>query len=325
MITLSTCADRNSHMDLKFGITAPATLWRKNLSDKQAMLHSIHNHGFDHVFLADHVSFRNGAGTDGFVGAAGLSQLHDELGVMISIYLLPLRHPLPVARQLATMQELAPERMIFGVGVGGEDRHEIEVCGVDPRTRGARTNESLEIIRRLLDGESVTYAGDHFQLQDAIIKPVVKPRIPIIVGGRSDAALTRAGRLGDGWVGVWCSQARYQRALNIIEEAAQASGRNNINWLHGYQPWVGVDSDQKRARAVVKDQMEAFYKVPFEKFERYTPYGTPAEVAEQLAGYAAAGCRMFNIKVCARHPDEEINRGGEVIGELQNMLNLKQA
>ena len=53
--------------------------------------------------------------------------------VMTSIYLLPLRHPLPVARQLSSMGKVAPGRFTFGVGVGGEDRHEVEICGVDPR------------------------------------------------------------------------------------------------------------------------------------------------------------------------------------------------
>ena len=67
-------------------------------------------------------SFRDGSGTDGFVEIAALSQLHAEISVMISIYLLPLRHPLPVARQLATMHKIAPGRMLFGVGIGGEEQ-----------------------------------------------------------------------------------------------------------------------------------------------------------------------------------------------------------
>lgn len=146
-------------MQLKFGITPPSNLWQKTLCEKQAILNDISTAGFDHIYLADHVSFRDGSGTDGFVGVAGLSQLHDTLGVMISIYLLPLRHPLPVARQLATMHQLAPGRMLFGIGVGGEDRHEIEICGIDPRTRGKRTNESLRIIKDLLDGQEVTVDG----------------------------------------------------------------------------------------------------------------------------------------------------------------------
>ena len=134
-------------MELKFGLATPSNLWALDWQARQQTLAGIVNSGFDHVFMADHVSFRNGSGTDGFVEVASLSQLNPDIGVMISIYLLPLRHPLPVARQLASMARIAPGRMIFGVGIGGEDRHESEVCGVDPRRRGVRANESLEIIK----------------------------------------------------------------------------------------------------------------------------------------------------------------------------------
>jgi alkanesulfonate monooxygenase SsuD/methylene tetrahydromethanopterin reductase-like flavin-dependent oxidoreductase (luciferase family) len=79
---------------------------------------------------------------------------------------------------------------------------------------------------------------------------------------------------------------------------------------------VGVDADPTKAREAVKQGMEAFYKVPFEKFERYTPSGTPQQVAEQLAPYIDAGCRMFNLKVCAQHPEDEVALGAEVLKAL---------
>lgn len=290
------------------------------MQEKQRILQEVHANGIDHLFMADHVSFRNGSGTDGFVEVAALSQLHEQIGVMISIYLLPLRHPLPVARQLATMAKIAPGRMMFGVGVGGDDRHEIEVCGVDPRTRGKRTNESLTIIRKLLTGEKIDFNGEHFDLQQAEIRPVPETAIPIIIGGRSDAALARAGLFGDGWIGVWCSTKRYAQALQIVTDTAQQAGRADTDWMHGYQPWVGLAADRATARKVVKAQMESFYKVPFEKFERYTPYGTAADVAEQLAAYGEAGCRLFNVKVCCEHAEEEVTLGGEVRTELKRML-----
>ena len=95
-------------MKIKFGL---ATLvdcgrWTGSAVSKRR---DIVECGFDHVFMADHVSFRDGSGTDGFVELASLSQLNPNIGVMISIYLLPLRHPLPVAGQLASMARIAPE------------------------------------------------------------------------------------------------------------------------------------------------------------------------------------------------------------------------
>ena len=207
-------------MELKFGLATPSKLWSLDWEGRQRAVGAIVELGFDHIFMADHVSFRDGSGTDGFVEVASLSQLNPEVGVMISIYLLPLRHPLPVARQLASMARIAPGRMIFGVGIGGDDRHELEVCGVDPRRRGLRANESLEIIKGLLDGGSVTFAGREFDVKDAVIKPSPREPIPILVGGRSDAALTRTARFGEGWIGVWCSAQRFADAVKIVSDKA---------------------------------------------------------------------------------------------------------
>jgi len=302
---------------LKVGFATPVDLWSASLDEKHQVLDSIAGNGVDHLFTADHVSFRNGSGSDGFVEIAALSQLHGDLGVMISIYLLPLRHPMPVARQLATMHRIAPGRVLFGVGIGGDDRHEVEVCGVDPASRGRRTNESLDILRQLMRGETVTMDGEFFSLEDARIKPTIDPAIPIIVGGRSDAALVRTGRYGDGWVGAWCSVQRFTAALQIIDAAAEASGRADVAWQHGYQPWVGVGDSREEARALVKPAMEAFYKVPFEQFERYTPYGTPDEVAATLAPYVEAGCSLMNLKVVGANDAQSIVAAGEIATSLR--------
>ena len=309
-------------MELKFGLATPSNLWSLDWDERRAVVGNIVESGFDHIFMADHVSFRNGSGTDGFVEVAALSQLDPRVGVMISIYLLPLRHPLPVARQLASMARIAPGRMIFGVGIGGEDRHEIEICGVDPKRRGIRTNESLEIIRGLLNGDAVSFSGVEFNISDAVIRPTPKKSIPIIVGGRSDAALTRAAKYSEGWIGVWCSSERFRNAINIVDAEAEEYGRSEVDWCHGYQPWVGLDTkDSKKAFESVKRGMENFYRIPFEKFERYTPSGTPTEVAEKLAPYVEAGCKVFNLKVCSQDAEEEVELGAELISQLAR-LNL---
>ena len=309
-------------MELKFGLATPSNLWSLDWDERRAVVGDIVESGFDHIFMADHVSFRNGSGTDGFVEVASLSQLDPRVGVMISIYLLPLRHPLPVARQLASMARIAPGRMIFGVGIGGEDRHEIEICGVDPKRRGIRANESLEIIRGLLNGDAVSFSGVEFNISDAVIRPTPKKSIPIIVGGRSDAALTRAAKYSEGWIGVWCSSERFRNAINIVDAEAEEYGRSEVDWCHGYQPWVGLDTkDSKKAFESVKRGMENFYRIPFEKFERYTPSGTPTEVAEKLAPYVEAGCKVFNLKVCSQDAEEEVELGAELVSQLAR-LNL---
>ena len=254
------------------------------------------------MLYADHVSFRGGAGMEALVLMAALSQLHPTLELNVAVYLLPLRHPLPVARAIATLCELAPGRLVFGVGIGGEDRHEIEVCGVDPRTRGRRCDEALAVLRPLLAGESVTFHGEHFDVEDAVIRPAPDPAVPLLVGGRSDAAVRRAGRLGDGWLATWCSVRRLQEALELCDEQAGRAGRGGVRWRHTLQLWVGLDHEREAARRRVASGMEAFYRVPFEAFERYTPYGTPQDVAAFLAPYRDAGVQRFNLTPVRRRP-----------------------
>jgi alkanesulfonate monooxygenase SsuD/methylene tetrahydromethanopterin reductase-like flavin-dependent oxidoreductase (luciferase family) len=262
------------------------------LERRRALLARVRSAGLDHVFVADHVSFYTGMGMDGLIQVATLAALEPELRLHVGVYLLALRHPVLVARQISTLCESAPGRLVLGVGVGGEDRHEIEVCSVDPRTRGRRTDESLLALRELLKGEPYSHDCEFFSFEEAWIRPAPEERVPFVVGGRSDAALRRAGRHGDGWLGVWCSPQRYREALAQVE--SEAGGRE-VEWQHGLQVWVGIDDDRARARERLAKRMQGMYRIPFERFEKYSPYGSPAEIGDFLAQYVEAGCTSFNV------------------------------
>jgi alkanesulfonate monooxygenase SsuD/methylene tetrahydromethanopterin reductase-like flavin-dependent oxidoreductase (luciferase family) len=249
---------------------------------------------------------------DGLIQAAFLSALHPALELHVGVYLLALRHPVTVARQLSTLAEAAPGRLVLGVGVGGEDRHEVEVCGVDPRTRGQRTDESLAVLRRLLAGEKVTHRGSFFEFEDALVLPAPDPPIPLVVGGRSAAAIRRVGRLGDGWLGVWCSARRFREATEEVAAVAHAAGRRDVAFRHGLQLWTGYGKSRAEARDRLASAMERFYRIPFERFERYSPCGSPADVAEFLAPYVEAGCTSFNVDAIAASEQEGIEAVAEV-------------
>jgi alkanesulfonate monooxygenase SsuD/methylene tetrahydromethanopterin reductase-like flavin-dependent oxidoreductase (luciferase family) len=245
--------------------------------------------------VGDHVSFAHGQGADGLIQATALLAANASVRVQTGVYLLPLRHPAAVARQLATIAVIAPGRFTFGIGVGGEDPRELELCGIDPRTRGARTTEALELVRLFLTGEPTTFRGRFFTVQDAAIRPAPEPEIPVLVGGRSDAALERTGRLGDGWLALWVSPRRFAAATELVDAAAGRHGRADVAWRHTVQLWAGFDSSRERAVARIRPVMQRSYGIEFERFERYTPCGTPEDVAAALEPYLAAGCHRFNI------------------------------
>ncbi|MBA51631.1 MAG: LLM class flavin-dependent oxidoreductase [Acidimicrobiaceae bacterium] len=300
---------------VRVGVTPGIDIWTRPWDERRKVIELVADTGIDHVFFADHVSFRVGHGHDGMVVAAGVANLHPTLGIYIGVYLLPLRHPIPVARQLANLAEMAPGRISFGVGVGGDDRHEVEICGVDPRTRGRRTDESLDILQRLLAGETVDHSGEFFNFEQARIIPTPDPPIPVYVGGRADAALRRAGKYADGWLGIWCSSERYAESIAIYNQAAEDAQRD-VQADHGIQLWVGVGKDRTEAASFVGPAMEGFYRVPFEKFSRYTPHGTVDDIVDFLAPYLEAGCRHFNLTPVASTAEAGI----EVIGEVGERL-----
>jgi len=266
----------------------------------------------DHLCVGDHVSFFVGAGSDGLISAASMLAAQPERPVYVGLYLLPLRHPVPVARQLATLSQLAPGRLTLGVGIGGEDPHEIEICGADPRTRGRRMDECLRILRGLADGTPFSFEGSFFSFQDALIVPAPCPPIPLIVGGRSDAAVSRAARLGDGWLGIWVSPRRYAAVRDQIARQAAEAGRAATGFDHALNVWCGFGASREAAREPLAAQMQAFYQMPFEPFERYSPYGTPEQVAEFLHPYVEAGCSTFNVIPCATDEESAIAAVGEV-------------
>ncbi len=289
-------------MDVRVGIVTPFPLDERDGD----ILRLASRVGLDSVGTGDHVSFRTGHGVDALTTAASMLAIQPSIGVYIGVYVLPLRHPVAVARQLSTLAEFAPGRLTFGVGIGGEDRHEYEICGVDPSTRGRRMNEYLDVLRRLLTGEAVTYDGEFVRMRDAQVLPAPSVPIPIIVGGRSDAAVRRAGRYGDGWIGLWNSARRFQQGIGLLEEEAETAGRADMDWQHSMTIWCGFASDKGRARGHLADAMGRYYDLTFEPFEKYSPYGRPEDIAEFVAPYVEAGASSLNLVAIAAELEEAI-------------------
>jgi alkanesulfonate monooxygenase SsuD/methylene tetrahydromethanopterin reductase-like flavin-dependent oxidoreductase (luciferase family) len=284
----------NTTLPVRVGLMRPALGGPDGAQARRDELAAMSDAGLDHVVTFDHVSFIVGAGLDGIVDATWLLAA-GSLPVYVGAYQLPLRHPVPVARQLATVAEVAPGRLVLGVGVGGEDRHEVEICGVDPRHRGRRMDESLAVLRGLMTGRPVTHHGDHIEVDDAVILPAPDPPVPVVVGGRSDAAVRRAARLGDGWLGIWVSASRYAQVVRQIADEAGTVGRGDVDWRHGLNVWCGLGDDRDDARGRLASGMQAMYGLPFEAFERWSPFGTPEDVAAFLAPYLEAGVRDLNL------------------------------
>ena len=130
-------------------------------------------------------------------------------------------------------------------------------------------DECLDVLRALASGEAVDHAGEFFQLSSARIKPAPDPPVPIVIGGKGEAAVRRAARYGDGWLAIFCSARRFAQTKEQIAEAAAALGRPAPPW-YGINVWCGLDADAAQARQLLASQLEGLYHLPFGKFERLT-------------------------------------------------------
>lgn len=135
--------------------------------------------------------------TDPWVVFGAIAAATTHLRLATGIYLVPLRHPLQIARTTVTAAELSQERVLLGVGAGWL-REEFDALGVPFDERMSRTVESLEVLRRAWTGGTFEHHGTHFDFGPLQVTP--RPvRIPVIMGGNGPQALVRAARLGDGW------------------------------------------------------------------------------------------------------------------------------
>jgi alkanesulfonate monooxygenase SsuD/methylene tetrahydromethanopterin reductase-like flavin-dependent oxidoreductase (luciferase family) len=308
----------------RIGISVHDSLMTADPVRRRAILGRAEQAGLDYACVADHVSFHGGTGFDGLTCATAALSSSDRLPVLVGVYLLALRHPVLTARQLASISQLAPGRLILGVGAGGEDRAEISNSGVDPATRGRRLDECLQVLRELATGEAVDHQGEFFTLAAARILPAPVPPVPIVIGGRGEAAVRRTARYGDGWLGIFCSAARFARTRQEIAAAAAGLGREPPAW-YGLNVWCGLDADQARARRLLAREMEALYRLPFERFERLAPAGTPAQVADWLAPFVAAGAEHVTVIPAASSPEAGIEHAAAVRAELTGAVSAGPA
>jgi probable F420-dependent oxidoreductase len=249
--------------------------------------------GFESVWTGDHVSFHNPM-YEALTLLATYIPITSRIRLGTAVYLLALRTPAIAAKITSTLDALSGGRLIFGVGVGGENPKEFEVVGVPHGERGARVTEGIDVVRTLWRDTPASFKGRFTQFEGVSLdpKPVQKPGPPIWIGGRSDAALTRAGRQGDGWVSYVVQPERY--AQSVAKIRAAAAGRSLDGFAFAHLGFITVGRDWESAKAVWARALTKRYAQDFEPLARkYGIIGTPEQCAEQIARFEAAGCNYM--------------------------------
>ena len=247
--------------------------------------------------------------------AAGATE---SIRLLSSIVLAPFYHPLVLARSTATLDAASNGRLTLGVGVGGEYPVEFEAAGLKVTQRGRRTDECLEVLRRLWTGDPVTFSGRHFSLTEAMINPgpVQRPGPPVWVSGRRDAAMRRAARLGDGWLPYFFDPDRYRDSVSKIKDFAAEEGRELAEFQWAFFPYISIYPTEEEAAAVAARQLGGTYLYDGDFINivrRYCLLGPPGRCIERLQEYVDAGVR--NIVFSITCPEEDRERHLETIAK----------
>lgn len=226
---------------MKLAVEFPSVAYREGPDAVRRFAREIERIGYDHVDMFDHVVM--GVPIDGrpagpynpampileaLMTLSHIAAVTSRVTLGTEVLVLPQRQPTLVAKQLSTLDTLSGGRVRLGVGVGWQES-EYDALGESFRTRGARMDEAIELLRAYWGEARVDFNGAHYRVTAMTMEP--KPpqgrRLPIWVGGNSEAAYRRVGRLGDGWLASRVADATdARRSIETIHRHAEAAGRD---------------------------------------------------------------------------------------------------
>jgi probable F420-dependent oxidoreductase len=214
-----------------------------------------------------------------------------------STLVLPTRNPIVLAKELATLDFLSQGRLFPAIGLGGEESKDLQAVGVSKKERAGRTDEMIMLMRRLWTEENVTFAGKYFSVEDATIlpRPWQEKGPPIWIGGRSEAALRRTGRLGDGWLVSSVSADEVAQGIESIRRYAADAGRQVPEDHYGVLIPFYFSGSVDKAFEIAGRAIRPRADLPISEF---TAFGTPDHVRDRVQAYIAAGATKFIMRPC---------------------------
>ena len=263
--------------------------------------------GYQFVSTGEHVFFYGPIG-NGLISLAAAAGATERIGLMSTITLVPLYPPALLAKQVVALDHVSGGRFHLGVGVGGEFAKEFEACGVPVRERGARTNESLEVMRRLWTEKDVHFDGRFTTLPGVTLDPppVSKPHPPVWISGRSEAAMRRCARYGTGWLPYMYTPEKLAGSLATINEFAAREERA-APVRPGLFIFFAVHEDREEAIRMASARLSVQYNQDFSQLvHRYALAGNPDDCVARLREYMDAGARtvILNSACPAGYVDE---------------------
>ncbi len=315
-------------MSVRFSVMLPQT---NRVSSPEAIIdvaEAAEDLGFDAITVHDHIVFNGFWIASGMPGAEGpgddrdlyeametltyVASRTDRVLLVASVIIIPIRNPVLLAKQVATLDRFSDGRFVLGVGVGpplrptgyettklgphrGNAAKEYDAVDVTGN-RGPRTDEYIMAMYEIWENESSTFKGEYVSFEDIEVfpKPVQEPRPPVWIGGRSQKALERAARLGDGWNPSQPSAQQLAEALPRLTELFEAAGRQGPDTV-GINIHSVIAETDTAAQAIIEPAARKLFPSQ-EEYEQRTIAGSPETFTKRVAEYVAAGADYIELK-----------------------------
>ena len=267
--------------------------------------------GWETVWTTDHVLIdRSAAGADYHINFDALETLawvgarHPTIRLGTSVIVVPQRNAVVLAKELASLDALSRGRVIAGIGIGW-NTVEFGNLGMADRfhVRGAYLEEAIALWRHLWSGSTEPFAGRFHQFEDFVFGPLPAQGagLPIVIGGRAEVALKRAGRLGDGYHSSAASPAALAPRIPIVRAAAEAAGR----------PMPPVSA---RVRVAFDEPAEGAEP------RSYAMRGSPEEIAGEVRKFAELGVEHLALFLAGPSPEELVEQAERFAAEVAPLI-----
>lgn len=307
---------------IKFGILYPYYFPPAPSLQPGEFARMVEDMGFDSFWTGEAPTNR-GFSHDAFTVLCFATAATKRITIGTSATVLPLHHPVEVAKQMASLDVLSGGRTVLTLGAGGEYPKQFEACGVQVKDRGLRTDEATQVMKALWTQKSATFHGKLYDFEGISMepKPVQKPHIPLWMGGRlaghrtageKPRSLIRVARYGDGWNPYRLTPETYKFGVQAIKAAAEAEGRQASDIA------LAVTSTMSMAKTAEEglETARAWWQVRFgldltpSVIDKYL-LGSIDHVVGRIEQFVKAGVQHFILQFAC--PPERIPREMELV------------
>jgi len=252
-----------------FGIAARNFTAYPEIPDPKALIEygeKVEALGYDSLWVWDHILLGvepNFPIMDSLTTLTTIAARTKRIKLGTGILVLPLRNPVALAKQLATMDQFSGGRLIMGMASGWYKR-EFDALGIPFEKRGKLMDENLEILNRLWTEEKVDgkYMAHNISAAVMYPKPAQKPRMPLLIGGYVDRVLARAGVAGDGWLTYFYEPKNFTKSWNKVRAAAKEAGKDPDKLLNASQLPIMVGKSREAVQADMLDWLNKEWDFP---------------------------------------------------------------